>query len=375
MLRKLLDGLYLGAGYAAGAFLVIIFAIMMVMSVGRQFAAQHSGRRRLRLLGDGRDGVSRPRAHLQARRDDPRRPAARKAAWTEEAGRGGRRADGGARLHSLFHAPRHPDDLRLVALQRSWRPACSRCRCGFRRLGFSGGLTILSIALVDELVNVVRGNRPSYEQEPAGRVAGGIRRAHQPGRRRLMFATPGMVELSLILLGFMILVLASGVWIAVSLGLVGFVAMALTTSVPLGTVLATTTWSASSSVDARRAAAVHLDGRDSVPHQAVRRDVPRPLAVGAVAAGTADPCERDRLRHLRGGVGLVGGDLRDDRQDLAARTRQARLRQRTEPRLARRRRHARPADPAVDPDGGLCGDGERLGAAGFPRAASCRACS
>src|SRR5215212_9990992 len=38
MLRKLLDGLYLGAGYLAGAFLVIIFAIMMVMSVGRQFA-------------------------------------------------------------------------------------------------------------------------------------------------------------------------------------------------------------------------------------------------------------------------------------------------------------------------------------------------
>src|SRR4249920_2207329 len=38
MIRKLLDGLYLGAGYAAGAFLVVIFAIMMVMSVGRQFS-------------------------------------------------------------------------------------------------------------------------------------------------------------------------------------------------------------------------------------------------------------------------------------------------------------------------------------------------
>src|SRR5438128_12533843 len=57
----------------------------------------------------------------------------------------------------------------------------------------------------------------------------------------------GMVELSFILLGVMILFLASGVWIAVSLGLVGFVAMALTTSLPLGTVLATTTWSASAS--------------------------------------------------------------------------------------------------------------------------------
>ena len=60
-------------------------------------------------------------------------------------------------------------------------------------------------------------------------------------------ANLGMIELSLILLGVMILLLGSGVWIAVSLGLVGFVAMALTTSLPLGTVLATTTWSASAS--------------------------------------------------------------------------------------------------------------------------------
>lgn len=60
-------------------------------------------------------------------------------------------------------------------------------------------------------------------------------------------ANLGMIELSFILLGVMILLLASGVWIAVALGLVGFVAMALTTSLPLGTVLATTTWSASAS--------------------------------------------------------------------------------------------------------------------------------
>jgi C4-dicarboxylate transporter DctM subunit len=57
----------------------------------------------------------------------------------------------------------------------------------------------------------------------------------------------GMVPLSFILLGVMIVLLASGVWIAVALGLVGFVAMALTTNVPLGDVLATTTWSASAS--------------------------------------------------------------------------------------------------------------------------------
>src|SRR3954464_4239986 len=38
LVRRSLDLLYLGAGYAAGIFLFAIFAIMMVMSVGRQFA-------------------------------------------------------------------------------------------------------------------------------------------------------------------------------------------------------------------------------------------------------------------------------------------------------------------------------------------------
>jgi len=37
MIRIFLDRLYLFAGYAAGAFLVLIFAIMMFMSLGRQF--------------------------------------------------------------------------------------------------------------------------------------------------------------------------------------------------------------------------------------------------------------------------------------------------------------------------------------------------
>lgn len=53
--------------------------------------------------------------------------------------------------------------------------------------------------------------------------------------------------LSLVLLGFMVLVLASGVWIAIGLGLVGLLAMVLVTDVPIGQVLATTVWSASAS--------------------------------------------------------------------------------------------------------------------------------
>ena len=37
-LRRALDNIYLYAGYAAGIFLFVIFAIMMMMSIGRQFA-------------------------------------------------------------------------------------------------------------------------------------------------------------------------------------------------------------------------------------------------------------------------------------------------------------------------------------------------
>src|SRR6188508_1310245 len=56
-----------------------------------------------------------------------------------------------------------------------------------------------------------------------------------------------LVNLSILLLSVMIVILASGVWIAVGLGLVGLVAMVLTTPVPVGAVLATATWSASAS--------------------------------------------------------------------------------------------------------------------------------
>ncbi len=53
--------------------------------------------------------------------------------------------------------------------------------------------------------------------------------------------------LSLILLGFLVLILGSGVWISVGLGLVGLLAMVLVTDIPIGQVLATTVWSSASS--------------------------------------------------------------------------------------------------------------------------------
>jgi C4-dicarboxylate transporter DctM subunit len=54
-------------------------------------------------------------------------------------------------------------------------------------------------------------------------------------------------ELALVLLLFLVVVLGSGIWIAVGLGLVGLMAMNLVTNVPIGQVLATTVWSATAS--------------------------------------------------------------------------------------------------------------------------------
>ena len=44
MIRTFLDGLYLFAGYLAGAFLIVIFLLMMALSLGREVGREHSGR-------------------------------------------------------------------------------------------------------------------------------------------------------------------------------------------------------------------------------------------------------------------------------------------------------------------------------------------
>ncbi|MCW5690214.1 MAG: TRAP transporter large permease subunit [Pseudolabrys sp.] len=56
-----------------------------------------------------------------------------------------------------------------------------------------------------------------------------------------------LVDLALVLLAALVFILGSGVWIAVAIGIVGYIAMMLTTSVPVGAVLATTVWSSSAS--------------------------------------------------------------------------------------------------------------------------------
>jgi TRAP-type C4-dicarboxylate transport system permease small subunit len=163
ILRRALDGIYLYAGYAAGFFLFVIFAIMMVMSVGRQFALNipagddfaswcmaamaflglaHTFKRgemiRVGLLLERLHGRTKQIAEIVALGI----ATAFILYFTRHAGQ------------MTYDSWRFNDMAQGVVALPLWIP----------QLGFVGGLAILSIALIDELVNVIRGQRPSYEK-------------------------------------------------------------------------------------------------------------------------------------------------------------------------------------------------------------------
>ena len=163
LLRRALDLLYLGAGYAAGAFMVAIFAIMMIMSVGRQFAINipagddfaswcmaamaflglaHTFKRgemiRVGLLLERLHGRTKQVAEIVALGI----ATAFVLYFTRHA------------VQMTYDSWRFNDMAQGVVALPLWIP----------QLGFAGGLVILSIALIDEMVSVVGGNRPSYEK-------------------------------------------------------------------------------------------------------------------------------------------------------------------------------------------------------------------
>jgi TRAP-type C4-dicarboxylate transport system permease small subunit len=165
MIRLWLDRLYLFAGYAAGAFLVLIFGIMMFMSVGRQFGFN---------IPAGDDFASwcmaamafLGLAHTFKRGEIIRvglviEQLTGKKRWTMEVV-----ALSIATVFTLYftwHAVRMTFD--------SWRfndmaQGVLSVPLWIPQIGYSAGLLILSIALVDEMIHVLGGNRPTYEKEP-----------------------------------------------------------------------------------------------------------------------------------------------------------------------------------------------------------------
>jgi TRAP-type C4-dicarboxylate transport system permease small subunit len=163
MLRRCLDGLYLFAGYLAGAFMVAIFVLMMGISIGREVNMN---------IPAGDDFVS----------------------WCMAA----------MAFLGLAHTFRHGEMIRvgliidLIEGRKRWyfEMFCLVLGCAFigffayyavemnwqswkfndmsggvvivplwiPQLGYSGGLVILLIAFIDELIHVAMGGEPRYEK-------------------------------------------------------------------------------------------------------------------------------------------------------------------------------------------------------------------
>lgn len=180
LFRRLLDGLYLLSGLIAAGFLVAIFLLMLGLSFGRQVGIN---------IPDGTDFV----------------------AWCLAASsflglahtfKSGDMIRVGLLLERFHGRQRQAMELLALAVSTafigyfawfavgltidSWRfndmsQGVLSVPLWIPQLGFSLGLTILLIALLDEIVNVARGNHPTYEKAPPDespeemveRIAGG----------------------------------------------------------------------------------------------------------------------------------------------------------------------------------------------------------
>jgi TRAP-type C4-dicarboxylate transport system permease small subunit len=164
-MRLFLDRLYLFAGYAAGGFLVIIFAIMMFMSLGRQFGFN---------IPAGDDIASwcmAAMAFLGLAHTFRRGEIIRVGVLIEQV-TGRKRwvleifALGISTAFTLYFTW-----YAVAMTYDSWRfndmaQGVLSIPLWFPQIGYSGGLAILAIALIDEMVHVLKGNKPSYEKEP-----------------------------------------------------------------------------------------------------------------------------------------------------------------------------------------------------------------
>lgn len=180
MIRRTLDTLYLAAGYLAGLFLVGIFALMMLLSVGRQinlnvpsgddFTAwslvamaflglAHTFRKgemiRVGLMLERLHGRTRRIAELVSLTT----AAAFIAYFTWQAGK------------LAYDSWRFFDMSTGVISVPLWIP----------QSGMVVGLAILLVAIAEEWITVARGGRPTYEPEPPQTTEELIERVAQGG--------------------------------------------------------------------------------------------------------------------------------------------------------------------------------------------------
>jgi TRAP-type C4-dicarboxylate transport system permease small subunit len=180
MVRRVLDGLYLGAGWLAGFFLIVIFLLMMALSVGREILVN---------IPAGDDFASWSMAAM----------AFLGLAHTFRSGemiRVGLLIDRlSGRTRRIFELVSLVIGLTFVGFfawhavrltYDSWRfndvsQGVIAIPLWIPQLGYAGGLVILFIAFVDELVHVVLGGDPRYEKPPPASAEEVVERAIQSG--------------------------------------------------------------------------------------------------------------------------------------------------------------------------------------------------
>jgi TRAP-type C4-dicarboxylate transport system permease small subunit len=165
MLRRFLDGLYLASGYLAGLFLIAIFVMMMALSIGREFGINvKSGddiaawcMASMAFLGLAHTFKSGEMVRVGLLTDR----LTGRAKWIAEMFAlvvaavfiGFFAWQAVAMTHTSWLINDMSTGVLVVPL---WIP----------QTGFAAGLVILFIAIVDELVHVLAGNKPRYEKEP-----------------------------------------------------------------------------------------------------------------------------------------------------------------------------------------------------------------
>ncbi|PSH67272.1 TRAP transporter small permease [Phyllobacterium sophorae] len=180
IVRKLLDGLYLWSGYLAGAFLIAIFLIMLALSAGRPLGID------LPAADDFASWCMAATAFLGLAHTFRSGEIIRVGLLIDRFSGRTRQAIEivclliglASTLYFAWHAVqmtsfswRFNDLSQGVIAVPLWIP----------QLGFAGGLVVLAIAFIDELIHVLLGGAPRYERPPAETPEEIIERAMQSG--------------------------------------------------------------------------------------------------------------------------------------------------------------------------------------------------
>ncbi len=180
MLRKVLDALYLGAGWLAGLFLIAIFLMMMALSVGREIGVNvKSGdditawcMASMAFLGLAHTFKSGDMIRVGLATDR----LTGRSRWLAE-------------MFALVVASIFIGYFAWHVVQMtitSWRigdvsTGVLVVPLWIPQLGFTSGIVILWIAIIDELVHVAGGNPPRYEKPPPATAEEIIERAQSGG--------------------------------------------------------------------------------------------------------------------------------------------------------------------------------------------------